>query len=147
MSSTLHPNYADLPQLIQNYTDLPQLTQNFFEFLQHSAVPSAVHVMELVLVLGQWWDIVRKGWTVLALPSPLPSCEPLQIPEQHHCFKGKSITCSPFYPLETWSDCLHAEPGARKPVFIKLTAALNLSPALSDSLHLSSLVSPCVRVR
>lgn len=51
VSSTLRPNY----------TDLPQLTQNSFGLLQHSAAPFAVHVMQLVLSLGQW-GTVRKGW-------------------------------------------------------------------------------------
>lgn len=114
MSSTLHPNY----------TGMPQLTQNSFELLQHSAAPFAVHVMQIVLSLGQWWDTVRKGWaptrTVLALPSPLPSFEPqpLQAPEQHQCCKGEVVPCSPFYPLETWSNCLLAGPGARNPLYL-----------------------------
>ena len=59
-------------------------------------------------------------------------------------------TCSLFYPLGTWSSCLHVEPEARKLLWLctpYLSAALNLSLALGNSLHLSASVSPCVKVR
>lgn len=125
MSSTLHPNYSGLPQL----------TQNSFELLQHSAALFAVSCSLFCLWDSGGAQLERDGAqsrTVLALPSPLPSCEPqpLQTPEQHRCCRGKVVPCSLFYPLETWSWRTKSQ---KAPVFIKLTAALNLSPAVSNS--------------
>lgn len=67
VSSTLHPNY----------TGLPQLTQNSFELLQHSAAAFAVHVIQLVLSLGQWWGTVRKGWAQTRTVLPFPHLSPV----------------------------------------------------------------------